>query len=260
MRELVKILCVVVLLFGAPLSMLTWFDDKLDFPTPLILFLKYGGPILCALAVGLFLKIHFRADDVPDYLGPRVGVYFNRDGFCFGIVPTVADGVCIFEVYFQNQYEKRSVGRCALRPARGFFLGRAKMESIIVEVNCEPAAFGVARVAVPLPAMLKGRRQSFEVGASVEYPDGKGRRLRFGDGITLRANSNFGNAFGVGLTVAGALTGQIVYSSPATVTIDLPSGVAEDVTDGARPSTVDTLWTLGASAFSATGVGTSRSS
>jgi hypothetical protein len=245
MRELTKILCVVILLFGAPLAAVAWFDDRLDFPRPVIHFLKYACPVLCVLAVGIFLKIHFRPDEVPDYLGPRVGTYFNRDGFCFGILPAVADGICVFEVYFQNQHENRCVGRVALRPARGFFLGRAQMDSIAVEIDCEPAAFGVARLAVPLPATLQGRRQSFEVGASVEYPEGKGRRLRFGDGVTLRANSNFGNAFATGLMVAGALTGRIVYTSPATAAIDLPKGVAKDISDRVRPASVDTLWKLG---------------
>jgi hypothetical protein len=245
MRELTKVLCVVILLFGAPLAAVAWFDDRLDFPQPVIHFLKYACPVLCVLAVGIFLKINFRPDEVPDYLGPRVGRYFNRDGFSFGILPAVADGICVFEVYFQNQHENRCVGRVALRPARGFFLGRAKMASIAVEIDCEPAAFGVARVAVPLPATLQGRRQSFEVGASVEYPEGKGRRLRFGDGVTLRANSNFSKAFATGLMVAGALTGHIVYESPATVALDLPGGVAEDITDQMSPASVDTLWKLG---------------
>lgn len=245
MREFIKVLCVVILLFGAPAAAIVWADDRLDWPQPVQYFAKYACPVLCVLAIGVFLKIHFRADEVPDYLGPRVGSYFNRDSFCFGIHPTVADGICVFEVFFQNQYERRCVGRIALRPARGFFLGRAKMDSVIAEIDCEPAAYGIARVAVSLPAGLQGRRQSFEVGASVEYPEGKGRRLRFGDGVTLRANSNFGNAFAVGLTVAGALTGQIVYTSPATVTIDLPNGVAEDVRDSVRPEAVDTLWKLG---------------
>jgi hypothetical protein len=244
-REFIKVLCVVVLLFGAPLAALAWFDDRLDFPQPVIHFMKYACPVLCILAVGIFLKIHFRADEIPDYLGPRVGTYFNRDGFCFGILPIVVDGVCVFEVYFQNQYEKRCVGRVALRPARGFFLGRAKMDSIIVEVDCEPAAFGVARVPVPLSATLQGRRQSFEAGASVEFPEGKGRQLRFGNGVALRANSKFGNAFATGMTVAGALTGRIVYASPATVPITLPKGVAEDVSACEETTRIETLWKLG---------------
>lgn len=245
MRELIKVFCVVVLLFGAPAAAVAWVDDDLDWPRPVFYFFRYASPVLCVLAVSTFLKIHFRADEVPDYLGPRVGSYFNRDGFCFGILPAVVDGICVFEVYFQNQHENRCIGRIALRPARGFFLGRVKMDSIIVEIDCKPAAFGVARIAVALPATLQGSRQAFEVGASAEYPDGKGRRLRFGDGITLRANSTFGNAFATGLMVAGALTGQIVYASPATTTIDLPKGVAENVSDGARPVTLDTLWKLG---------------
>ena len=244
MRESAKVLCVVVLLFGAPLAAIAWFDGKIDFMQPAILFWKYGLPLLCLAAIGVFLKIHFRADEAPDYLSPR-GRFFNRGGFCFNVLPDVVDGVCVFVVFFQNQYENRSVGRVALRPARGFFLGRAKMESILVEIDCKPAAFGIARVAVPLPAALQGRRQSFEVGASVEYPEGKGRQLRFRDGVTLRSNSKFGNAFATGLTVAGALTGQIVYQRPATVTIDLPKGVAEDIADQDKPAPNDTLWKLG---------------
>lgn len=245
MREFIKVLCVVVLLFGAPATAVAWVDDDLDWPRPILYFFRYASPVLCVLAIGIFLKIHFRADEVPDYLGPCVGTYFNRDGFCFGMLPVVVDGVCVFEVYFQNQHENRCVGRVALRPAKGFFLGRVKMDWIVVEIHCEPAAFGVARVAVAIPATLQGRRQAFEVGASAEYPEGKGRRLRFGDGVTLRTNINFGNAFATGLMVAGALTGQIVYTSPATATIDLPEGVAEDVGQGARLVTLDTLWKLG---------------
>ena len=247
MRETFKVFSVVVLLFAAPAAAVAWFDDR---PNSTGHLLRYACPVLCVLAIATFLKIHFRADEVPDYLRQQVGTYFNRDGFCFAILPTAMNGVCLFEVYFQNQHEKRCIGRVALRPARGFFLDRARMESIILKVDCEPAAFGVARIAIPLPEKLQGRRQSFEVGASVEYPDGKGRRLRFADGIILRANSNFGNAFDTALTVAGALSGQIVYSSPATATIDLPKGVAEDVTESLEPE-IDTVWKLGDSPLSA---------
>src|SRR5262249_32151751 len=136
------------------------------------------------------------------------------------------------------------VGRIALRPARGFFLGRGKMEPIAIEIKCEPAAFGTAKVAIPIPSELQGKRQSFDVGASVHYPNGKGRTPRFRDGIVLRANSDFGNAFATALTVAGALTGSIVWATPAKVTLDLPGGVSQDVANGSKPET-KTLWKLG---------------
>lgn len=219
-------------------------DDKIGFVQAAPIFCKYGLPVLCIAAIGLFLKIHFRADLVPDYLSSR-GSFFNRGGFCFQVYPTVADGRCVFMIWFQNQYEKPLVGRIALRPARGFFLGRPKMDPILVEIDSPPAAYGMARVAVPLPVDLQGRNQSFEVGASVEYPEGKGRQLRFRDGITLRTNSNFGSAFTKGLMVAGALTGQIVYESPATVSLPLPKDVAEEIAIQDKLPSMETLWKLG---------------
>jgi hypothetical protein len=91
---------------------------------------------------------------------------------------------------------------------------------------------------------MQGKKQSFEVGASVTYPSGKGHRVRFGDGLVIRANSNFGNAFGTALTVAGAMTGQIVLSQPATVTLVLPTGVAEQV-HHCSPQDVQTIWRAG---------------
>ena len=133
------------------------------------------------------------------------------------------------EVYFQNQYDKPCIGRIALRPARGFFLARANIETITYEIECAPASFGFARVAMPIPEKLQGKRQSFEAGASVHYPDGKGQQLRFFDGVYLRANTNFGNAFATALTVAGAATGMIVLTSPATANVDLPARVAEEI-------------------------------
>ncbi len=241
MREAVKVLAVVVFMFAAPAAALGWFETKPASTTPI---LRYACPVLCVLALALFLKIHFRADDAPDYLRSKVSSFFNRDGFCFGIQPTAHDGLCFFEFYFQNQYANRCVGRIALRPARGFFLGRADMDSIIVEIACEPGAFGVARLAVPIPSTLQGRRQPFEVGASVDYPGGKGTRVRFKDGIVLRANSEFGNAFASTLMIAATVTGQIVYASPVTIKLDLPKDVAEDVKEGIKP-TITTLWKLG---------------
>jgi hypothetical protein len=241
MRETLKVLCVVVFMFAAPAAAIGWFDRA---GSAVSLFLRYGCPVLAVLGIAGFLKIHFRADLAPDYLHHHVGTYFNRGGFCFGFRTSVFDQVCYLEVYFQNQQDEPCVGRIALRSARGFFLGRADMEPIAIEIKCEPAAFGTAKIAIPIPSELQGKRQSFEVGASVDYPSGKGRTLRFRDGIVLRANSNFGNAFGTALTVAGALTGSIVWTTPATVTLDLPDEVAQDGADGLGAE-VKTCWKLG---------------
>ena len=107
-------------------------------------------------------------------------------------------------------------------------LGRAKIETITFEIPCQSAAFGVARIPIPIAKELQGKRQSFEVGASVDYPEGRGRRVRYFDGIFLRTNAKFGNSFGTALVVAGALTGSIVMTRPAKTTVLFPAGVAEE--------------------------------
>jgi hypothetical protein len=241
MAEAIKVFCVLVLMVSAVAGALAWMGER---PDALQWSMRIGGPILTLVAVALFLKIHFRRDLVPDYLHDHFGSYFNRDGFCFAFTTFDVDGIAYLEASFQNQYDKPCIGRIALRPARGFLLNRAQIETITYEIECAPAAFGSARMAIPIPANLQGKRQSFEVGASVEYPEGKGRRLRFHDGISLRANSNFGNAFHTALTVAGAATGMLVLSRPAKVTIDLPVGVAVEIPDGMEPE-IKTLWHLG---------------
>ena len=78
----------------------------------------------------------------------------------------------------------------------------------------------------------------------MNYPNGNGHTLRFRDGIVLRANSDFGNAFATALMVAGALTGRIVWTTPASVNIDLPSGVAQDVGNVSEPE-IRTFWKSG---------------
>ena len=166
------------------------------------------------------------------------------DGFCFAFVVSTNDGIAFMDAYFQTQYDKSSVGRIALRPARGFFMTRAKIDLITFEIECPPAGFGYARIAIPIPKEMQGKRQSFEVGASVDYPDGKGHRIRFFDGVFLRSNTNFGDSFGTALTIAGAATGSLVLSKPATATIDLPLGVAEEISESITPE-IKILWQLG---------------
>ena len=78
MREAAKVLCVVVFMFATPAAAIAWMDRD----TGAVFFLKYGCPVLAVLGIAGFLKLHFRADDVPDYLRQKLGTYFNRGGFC----------------------------------------------------------------------------------------------------------------------------------------------------------------------------------
>ena len=241
MGESTKAVCALLMIVGVVVAVFAWTADRPDATTWAM---RIGGPVTALLALGLILKLHFRADLMQDYLRPLTGTYFNRDGFCFAIIVTASEGIAYMEAYFQSQYEKPSLGRIALRPSRGFFMTRANIDAITFEIECPPAGFGYARIAIPIAEKLHGKKQSFEVGASVQYPEGKGRRVRFHDGLFLRTNTEFGDSFGTALTCAGAATGTIVLSRPATAKLSLPVDVAEDVPDHVAPET-QVLWQLG---------------
>jgi hypothetical protein len=241
MGESTKSLLALLLIVACIATALAWHSDR---PDETVWMFRVGSPIVALLSLWAILALHVRRDAVVDYLSLCASPYFNRDGFCFAILPTSSDGVAYFDAYYQNQRDQPCVGRIALRPARRFLLGRAAIDAITFQVSCEPAAFGIARMAVPVPADLQGKRISFEVGASVDYRFGKGRRVRFGDGIFLRTNSNFDNGFHTAIVLAGAATGQIVLARPAKVTMEMPPQVAEVFETAIEPEW-RSLWKLG---------------
>ena len=50
-------------------------------------------------------------DKVPDLLRQTCGTYFERDGFCFAIVPAASEGQGRLDVYFQNRYASLAAAR-----------------------------------------------------------------------------------------------------------------------------------------------------
>lgn len=124
-------------------------------------------------------------------------------------------------------------------------MNRAPIGAITYQIECEPAAFGVVRISLPIPRQLQGKRQSFDVGASVRYPSGKGKQVRFRDGIIIGTDADFENSFGEAIAVAGFMAGHIVLHKAPTAHVQLPANVAEDL-PGEPVSGVRTLWRLGA--------------
>jgi hypothetical protein len=238
MGESTKAVCALVLIVSGSIAALAWRANNPDDTT---WSLRIGGTVIAILALGVILLLHFRADLAHDYLRDYAGTYFNRHGFGFAVSVTSIDGIAYLDAYFQNQHANRCTARIALRhvPQSGIQLG-----TTFYDVECGPAAFGFARVAFAIPRQFQGTRHSFEVGADVQYPEGKGKRLRFHDGQFLRANANFGNQLVTVLTVAAAMGGAFFLSRPAKVTVQLPTGVAEDLAEQSV-SEVRILWKLG---------------
>lgn len=241
MGESFKAACALMLIVALFAAMLFWFIPE---PDSTAWILRISATLLSLLLIAVLLKLHFRADLAPDYLHASRGRYFNCEGLCFSFGAELIDGVCVLETHFQNQRDKPCVARIALCRAREFWQTPAEIDTLGIEISCEAAAYGVARLPLPLPAELQGKKQSFEIAASVKYPNGKGRRLRFRDGLFLRANKQLETAFWAGMTVAAALGGVMVAFTPAKTTIELPSDAAVVIPKSWQPEVI-TRWKLG---------------
>jgi hypothetical protein len=240
MSQSIKSVCALIIIVGVIVGVTTWMLDR---PDTTMWALRIGCPLAVAASVGVIFKLNTRTALADDYLLSFAGTYFNCNGFCFALMAKAINGVAYLEAYFENQYDRPSIGKIAIRPARGFWMNRADIPTITYRMECGPAEFGVTRIPLPIPQALQGAAQTFEVGATVEYPDGKGRRLRFFDGVFLRPNDGFGDSFHTALTIVGAATGTIVLSRPASVRITLPTGVAQQVPPESSPIH-ETLWRL----------------
>jgi hypothetical protein len=238
-REFSKVVCILLIAVGSIAAAIAWIDDR---PNEISWTFRIAGPLIAIVAFLGFLVVHFRRDQAPDYLYRTVGKYFDRGGLCFSFIASNVNGICFLNLFFQNRYEKPCIGKILLRPARGFLENR-KMEAIQFQVECEAGAFGVTRLPLPIAEAMQGKRQAFDVGASVEYPKGRGRMLRFRDGIVIRDNTDFRNSFRETATVIAAMHGHLVHYKPAKFTMMLPTNVEESAPAELIPET-EIFWTL----------------
>lgn len=223
MHELKKVVSVVVFTAAAITASIAWIDDRPNSTT----WLFRTIPIAIAIgAIGVFLWLHRRRDLAPDLLAQQVGRYFERNGFCFNFLPTEGDGKCLFLLFFQNRYEKPCTAKIAVRPVT--FRG-AHETLVFMNVQCPGAAFGVCTKAIGVPAKLQGKKVSFDVGADVDYPEGQGSMLRFRDGILLRRNAQFVDAFARTTSILALLGGMILFHIPARAKYRLPDKVAAEL-------------------------------
>jgi len=204
----------------------------------------WGARVGCTLGfvgvIWLLWRVSRRREALPDLLGKAAGSYFERDGFCFAFAPVVAQGQCWMQVFFQNRYERPCRGRFVLKPpARNFSLGRWPLPTVDVEVDCDGAAFGVHRQPWPIPTTLQGKLAKCEVAGAVRYPAGRGRLMRYREG--MRTGTPGGDVGRAVATLGMAAVGGLYISRPANVKIRLPTGAAAAAEPGTEPVT-QILW------------------
>lgn len=228
MGESTKAILGVGFLASFVTSGIFWIDDRPTLTTWVLRFAFLLSAVGCLMALILLQK---RKDRAPDFLSLRFKNFFNSNGFCFAFRTEERHGIARLILEFQNQYDRDCIGVVSLMPAQGFFLNRDYAGGVMIPFDCPGGAFGSIEMKIAVPNRHQGKAIRYEVGATVEYPDGKGRRLRFKDGIYLRATAAHKDKFGKILRFGGLLVCGIIGMSPVTVNIAMPSAVSEDPQD-----------------------------
>ncbi|MAX24240.1 MAG: hypothetical protein CMJ19_07025 [Phycisphaeraceae bacterium] len=176
----------------------------------------------------IYLKLSNQKDLAFDYLGTITQSYFNRDGFTYYPAVGSENGRAVMAVAFQNQYDKRVLAKVAFRPKPKLLGREVRLSPMVFYIECPPAGYGHVKTEFTIPDKAQGKVIALETGANVKYPEGKGNRVRFGDGVLIRANSGFvdpGTTFRGAVAVGSFATGNLRLMKGPALPLTLPEHV-----------------------------------
>jgi len=242
MNESIKAVLGVIIAACVLTGIFAWFPSMTNEVSAVTWWLRIGCPILGVICLVPLVWAQTRKDKVPDYLVRISPRYFERDGFCFAVVPQFAKGDCAMHIYFQNRYDRPCSAQILIRGSSGLFSGRPDLSDITLGLSCGPAEFGRSAIPWAIPQNLQGKTVSLSLYAGVKYPNGRGTLLRYREGLRVGAVGT--DVWREGLQIVGALGGALVISRPARIKLSLPSGVSASRQDTIAADT-KTIWKLG---------------
>jgi hypothetical protein len=193
-------------------------------------------PAIGMIIVALLILAKMRKEILPDFLSEINKKYFERNGFCFAFQPEVIDGFSRMNIFFQNRYSNPCIGVVSLEPLN--FVSDNPL-GIVAEINCEGGAYGVCDIPWPLASSLQGLTVRFGVACQTKYPLGRGKLLRFREGLRISLSTSRHFA----LTAFLLPLGHIFIYRPARIKFTLPKNVSEIAARGDEP-TLEILWSL----------------
>jgi hypothetical protein len=212
---------------------MTWLMDE-----PWVWKARLASSLMIAVPGILLIREKYRKDLVPDYLGRQMGEYFERNGFCFA-VRLKSEKVCELEVYFQNQYAMACQVMVSLEPTMDG-LDLSGLETLKLSIACAPGAYGKVSQEMLIPAQLKGTVVQWDVTASVEYPNGRGKLLRYHNGLRVGNRPATGTYL---LTLASLFAGHIYQEKPARISLQFPE--YSNASGNPVPPRFRTFWQVG---------------
>lgn len=236
--QLILIACAftAVVVWAAPLA-----------PSAGVLAIRILAPIATILMSYVVFKVSRMKGKFPDHLAAIRKRYFERTGLAFAPTFEVEGGVAWLCFHFQNRFEREVNATLVIQPgARSFRFSRLPLTTMSVSVRCPGGAFGVARLPMPIPAHLQGRKVKFELAADVKYPMRRGKLLhprvgrRTGPTSHLSQVRRAMDALPVAF-VFGPILGILSEHRPAWVSLVLPTGVSEQPPVD-RQRSLELLW------------------
>jgi hypothetical protein len=115
----------------------------------------------------------------------------------------------------------------AFRPAAQVLgLGRPDQDEVRVEIDCDGGAFGYATVPYGIHAKYQGKKLQFELIAITQFSGGKGKMLRFRDGLPVGKHHK--SAADLAVTALSVLALHPHFTNSATFKLRLPNNVASE--------------------------------
>ncbi|MDD5706863.1 MAG: hypothetical protein PHR35_13145 [Kiritimatiellae bacterium] len=200
------------------------------------------APVIAIWIIVSLVRDKLRKDEVPDFIRAQGINPFERDGFFFAIVPRTNNGTLTMQVLFQNGHERSSSVQLVCKPALGFWLQDLPLAQFTLDLACSPGGFGIAEVPMAVPKEYQGKEITYELGARVRYPMGRGKRLLHNTGIHV-GKPVFTTRSRAFLSVVGVF-GGFHMGRPASFRFVAPQAVATHLAQ-ATPPRVEHKWKLG---------------
>ena len=190
------------------------------------------------------------AIEAPDLLAELGGGYFERDGLCFLPRLVVDGGLCWFNVYCQNRYDRPVTARAFFVPMEGTSkTGNHDVPPVTVDASCDGGEAAVVCVPYPLARSWQGKIMIYDVYATAEYPGGRGELVRSTEGApvgepTSDLKETLTAAALLALGTVGAFAIAVRSTRPrGSFEQRLPDGVPDRVPEGVVPRR-EVLWQL----------------
>lgn len=200
---------------------------------PSVDFHRYASLSAILLLAASLAYVHLIEDRMTDQLAQvAMGRYFEQDGLCFMplVRVTRAKGSqqhAEISLYYQNRFEGECEAVIHIRPPKGSFFSHKGARDVHFAFRCQPGAFGVIHQPIAVGHEFLGRAVAVELAAMVRWVRHRGDQVRSRKGEPVGTfNVDWAAAYRQG---KHELCGEIELHNPATLTLTLPDGVAEEV-------------------------------